>query len=58
MPHHAKAWKFKCPLSQNEEPFRNLKFVYITLGVLGTVMPHEIRNSEGSIDSFLSFEFW
>ena len=22
MPRHAKAWKFKRPLSQNEEPFR------------------------------------
>ena len=49
MPRHAKAWKFKRPLSQNEEPFRTKNL--FMLRCLGTVIPRESRNSEESIVS-------
>ena len=49
MPRHAKAWKFKRPLSQNEEPFRTKKLFMQTC--LGTVIPRESRNLEESIVS-------
>ena len=49
MPRHAKAWKFKRPLSQNEEPFR-AKNLFV-LRCLGTVIPRDSRNSEESMVS-------
>ena len=54
MPRHTKAWKFKRPLSQNEEPFRTKNlFMY---SCLGTVIPRESGNSEELIVSW--FDFW
>ena len=44
---HAKVWKFKRPLSQNEEPF---------VKVFRAIIPLESRNSEESIVSY--FDFW
>ena len=51
MPCHAKAWKFKRLLSQNEESFgtENLRNQWF----LGAVIPHEGRNSQESIVPFL-----
>ena len=49
MPGHAKPWKFKRPLSQNEEPFQT-KNLFMER-CLGTVIPRESRNSEESIVS-------
>ena len=53
-PRHAKAWKFKRPLWQNEEPFRT-KNLFMQR-CLGTVIARESRNSEESIVS--EFDFW